>query len=77
MIESKSRYTVSQFYVVAGSGGNLLSGKTAHELKLIQLVNKINETQTSDSKSGTNDHKETTEKKTNLPSSTDGNINGF
>ena len=74
MIESKSRYTVSQFYVVDGSGGNLLSGKTAHELKLIQLVNKINETQTSDSKNGTNDHKETTEKKTNLPSSTDGNI---
>ena len=74
MIESKSRYTVSQSYVVDGSGGNLIRGKTAHELKLIQLANKINEMQKSDSKSGTNNHKETTEKKTSLPSSMDQNI---
>ena len=75
MIELKSRYTVSQFYVVEGSGGNLLSGKTAHKLTLIQLVNKVNETQTSDSKSeNTTDDKEATEKKTNVPASTDGNI---
>eukprot|EP00112_Aurelia_sp_Birch-Aquarium-sp1_P015349 Seg3395.2 transcript_id=Seg3395.2/GoldUCD/mRNA.D3Y31 product="hypothetical protein" protein_id=Seg3395.2/GoldUCD/D3Y31 len=75
MIESKSRYTVSQFYVIEGSGGNLLSGKTAHELTLIQLVHKVDEKQTSDSKSEiTTDHKEATEKKTNIPASTDGNI---
>ena len=35
MIESKSRFTVSQFYVVDGSVSNLLSGKTAHDMKLI------------------------------------------
>ena len=52
MIESKLHYTVSQFYVIDGSGGNLISGKTAHALNLIQLVNKINETQTSDSQTG-------------------------
>ena len=74
MIEWKLHYTVSQCYVVDGSGGNLISGKTAHELNLIQLVNKINETQTSDSQSGTTDHKETTEKPTNPLDSTDGNI---
>ena len=77
MIELNLRYTVSQFYVMDGSGGNLLSGKTAHELKLIQLVNKINETQTSNSKSGTTDDKEITEKKINRPVSTDGNVQGL
>ena len=74
MIESKSRYTVSQFYVVDGSGGNLLSGKTAHDMKLIQVVNKINETQTPNSKSGLTDHKETTETEIKRPVSIDGNI---
>ena len=71
MIESKSRYTVSQFYVVDGSGGNLLS---AHDMKLIQVVNKINETQTPNSKSGSTDHKETTETEIKRPVNTDGNI---
>ena len=40
-IESKSRYTVSTFYVVDGPGGNLLSAKTAQDLALIQLVNTV------------------------------------
>ena len=74
MIESKLHYTISQFYVIDGSGGNLIIGKTAHELNLIQLVNTGKETQTSHSQSGTTDHKETTEKPTSLPDSTDGNI---
>ena len=40
-IESKSRFTVSTFYVVDGPGGNLLSAKTAQDLALIQLVNTV------------------------------------
>ena len=40
-IESKSRYTVSTFYVVDGPGGNPLSAKTAQDLALIQLVNTV------------------------------------
>ena len=40
-IESKTRYTVSQFYVVEGTGGNLLSAKTAQDLGLIKMVNTI------------------------------------
>ena len=40
-IESKSRYTVSTFYVVEGTGGNLLSAKTAQDLSLIQLINTV------------------------------------
>ena len=40
-IESKTPYTVSQFYVVEGTGGNLLSAKTAQDLSLIKMVNTI------------------------------------
>ena len=36
-VESKTRNTVSQFYVVEGTGGNLFSDKTA----LIKLVNTV------------------------------------
>ena len=39
--ESKKRYTVSQIYVIDGAGGNLLSAKTAQDLALVQLANKI------------------------------------
>ena len=40
-IELNSRFTVSTFYVVDRTGGNLLSGKTAKDLALIQLVNTV------------------------------------
>ena len=40
-LESKKRYTVSQIYVIDGAGGNLLSAKTAQDLALVQLANKI------------------------------------
>ena len=40
-IESKNKYTVSQIYVIQGTSGNLLSAKTAQELSLIKLLNKI------------------------------------
>ena len=40
-IESKKQYTVSQVHVANGSGGNLLGAKSAQDLGLIQLVNKI------------------------------------
>ena len=40
-IESKKQYTVSQVHVANGSGGNLLSAKSAQDLGLIQMVNKI------------------------------------
>ena len=40
-VESKSRYTISNFYVVEGNGGNLLSAKTAQDLALIQLIHKV------------------------------------
>ena len=40
-IESKKQYTVSQVHVANGSGGNLLSAKSAQDLGLIQLINKI------------------------------------
>ena len=40
-IESKKQYEVAQIHVANGSGGNLLSAKTAQDLGLIQLVNKI------------------------------------
>ena len=40
-IESKRQYTVSQLYVIDSTGGNLLSAKTAQDLALVQLINKI------------------------------------
>ena len=40
-VESKERYTVSQFYVVEGRGGNLLSAKTAQDLSIIKLINTV------------------------------------
>ena len=40
-IESKNRYTVSHCYVVEGTGGNLLSAKTAQDLSLIKMANTI------------------------------------
>jgi hypothetical protein len=40
-LESKKRYTVSQIYVIDGSGGNLLSAKTAQDLALVQQINTI------------------------------------
>eukprot|EP00794_Sanderia_malayensis_P001656 gene1656-1845_t len=40
-IESKSRYTVTQIYVVEGAGRNLLSAKTAQDLNLIQIIHRI------------------------------------
>ena len=41
LIESKKRYAVTQIYVVEGAGGNLLSAKTAQDLNLIQMVNRV------------------------------------
>ncbi len=41
MIESKTKYAVTNFHVVDGPGGNLLSAKTAQDLGLIQLVNTV------------------------------------
>ena len=57
-VESKKRYTVSQIYVIDGAGGNLLSAKTAQDLALVQLANKIStfpgqENQTDQNKSTT------------------------
>ena len=40
-MESKSHYTISTFFVVEGTGGNLLSTKRAQDLALIQLINKV------------------------------------
>ena len=40
-IESKSRFAYSTFYVLNGAGGNLLSAKTAQDLALIQLINRV------------------------------------
>ena len=40
-IESNSRFTVSTFYVVGETGGNLLNAKTAQDLDLIQLVHTV------------------------------------
>ena len=42
-VESNKRYTVSVIHVVEGGSGNLLSAKTAQDLALIQLVNKVTE----------------------------------
>ena len=39
--ELKTRYTVSEFYMVEGTGGNLLSAKTAQDLALIKMVNTV------------------------------------
>ena len=49
-IESKTRYTVSQFYVVEGKSGNLLSAKTAQDLSLIKMVNTITQLPSDQSK---------------------------
>ena len=40
-IESNSRFTVSTFHVVDGTGGNLPSAKTVQELAHIQLVDTV------------------------------------
>ncbi len=40
-VESKSRYTVTKIYVLDGTGGNLLSAKTAQELNLVELINRV------------------------------------
>ena len=48
--ELKIRYTVSQFYVVEGTGGNLLSAKTAQDLSHIKMVNTIRQWQSDQSK---------------------------
>jgi len=40
-IETKKQFAVSQIHVSCGSGRNLLSAKTAQDLGLIQIVNKI------------------------------------
>ncbi|XP_028411669.1 uncharacterized protein K02A2.6-like [Dendronephthya gigantea] len=45
-LESNKRYTVSVIHVVEGGSGNLLSAKTAQDLALIQLVNKVTELET-------------------------------
>ena len=45
-VESNKRYTVSVIHVVEGGSGNLLSAKTAQDLALIQLVNKVTELET-------------------------------
>ena len=51
-IESKDRLAVSQIYVAAFKGGNLLNAKTAQDLGLIQMVNTIsNLPQTDNAKS--------------------------
>eukprot|EP00794_Sanderia_malayensis_P017947 gene17947-19737_t len=70
-IESKSRYTVTQIYVVEGAGGNLLSAKTAQDLNLIQIVNRISgEATSSENKCEEAD----SEKKENTPKTTDDKI---
>ena len=45
-LESDKRFTNSVIHVVEGSSGNLLSTKTAQDLGLIQLVNKVTEIDT-------------------------------
>ena len=40
-LESKTQYIVSQIYVVEGKGGNLLSAKTAQDLSLVKMINRI------------------------------------
>ena len=45
-VESNKRYTVSVIHVVEGGSGNPLSAKTAQDLALIQLVNKVTELET-------------------------------
>ena len=45
-LESDKRFTNSVIHVVEGSSGNLLSAKTAQDLGLIQLVNKVTEIDT-------------------------------
>ena len=45
-VESNKRCTVSVIHVVEGGSGNLLSAKTAQDLALIQLVNKVTELET-------------------------------
>ena len=42
-LESDKRFTNSVIHIVEGSSGNLLSAKTAQELGLIQLVDKVTE----------------------------------
>ena len=57
-IESKKRYTVSQIYVIDGAGGNLFGAKTAQDLALVQLDNKISSFAEQDQQ--TNHHKNAT-----------------
>ena len=45
-LESTKRYTVSQIYVIDRAGGNLLSAKTAQDLALVQLANKLTKIRT-------------------------------
>ena len=45
-LESDKRFTNSIIHVVEGNSGNLLSAKTAQDLGLIQLVNKVTEINT-------------------------------
>ena len=56
-LESKKRYTVSQIYVIDGTGGNLLSAKTAQDLALIQLINTISGFPEQDKQTRTNQNK--------------------
>ena len=42
-LESDKRFTNSVIHVVKGNSGNLSSAKTAQDLRLIQLVNKVTE----------------------------------
>ena len=57
-IESKTRYTVSQFYVVEGTGGNLLSAKRAQDLGLIKMVNIVTQMPPNTKESHTHTHGE-------------------
>ena len=45
-LESDKQFTNSVIHVVEGSSGNLLSAKTAQDLGLIQLVNKVTQADT-------------------------------
>jgi hypothetical protein len=53
-LESKKRYTVSQIYVIDGTGGNLLGAKTAQDLALVQLINTISGFPEQDTQAKTN-----------------------
>ena len=85
-LESDKRFTNSVIHVVEGSSGNLLSARTAQDLGLIQLVNKVTEIDTQETEvdkteteatesTNTGNKKQTLSKSaSSLPKCTDQNI---